>query len=127
MQISADQSDEATLSAFGVEAVQLLGAGDMSGLTLRFGYALAYGRALDVAVHEDLERCLGELHASRLVPAATPGRAKVTYVVADNSGLFAVVEVPVPTDNGAAVLVELVVSGSGQSKHITLEQLSAAA
>ncbi|MFC5571582.1 hypothetical protein ACFPN1_16120 [Lysobacter yangpyeongensis] len=127
MQIPADQMDEASLTALGAEAVQLLCTGDTSGLINRFGYALALGREPAAAVQHDLALCLAELQASKLVRVTGKAPAKVRYFEPSDSGLLAVVEALAPTDNGAAVLVELIVSASGQSKHVTLEQLSAAA
>ena len=44
MQISDSQTDEASLAAFGVDAVQLLCAGDIAAIVDRYGYAIAFDR-----------------------------------------------------------------------------------
>lgn len=126
MQISDDQTSERSLAALGAEAVGLLRAGDFANLVARFGYALAYGRDPAVAVQDDLAACLAQALSSGL--ARHPGEPPtVQYFELNDSGIFAVVECPVPTMEGTSILVELVATREGSRKHITLEQISVAA
>lgn len=58
-----------------------------------------------------------------------PGNSpiKVRYFEPNNiggTGLFTVVECYVPVADGAVVLLELVVFGNGEEKHITLEDIN---
>ena len=120
------RTDTTSLSALGVEAVRLLCSQDINGLATRFGYALAFDREPAVAIEEDLRSCLVELRAASLVPAPKQ-TSTVKYLEPNDSGLFAVVESLALTDNGAKVLVELIVTDKQGEKHITLEQISVAA
>jgi hypothetical protein len=51
----------------------------------------------------------------------------VKYFGPNNSGLLAVVECLALAENGAKVLVELIVTGNETERHVTLEQISVAA
>jgi hypothetical protein len=51
----------------------------------------------------------------------------VKYFGPNDTGLFAVVECSIQVAEGATVLLELVVSGKGEEKHITLEDISGVA
>ncbi len=126
MKIDA-QTDASTLSGFGVEAVDLLCSSDIDTLVERFGYALAHGRKPAAAIREDLARCLAEVGSTALVSAPEDSPGKVKYFEPSDTGLFAVVECFAITDNGSKLLVELVVTGSEANRHITLEDISAAA
>jgi hypothetical protein len=120
------RADATSLSALGAEAVGLLCSEDINGLAKRFGYALAFNREPAVAIREDLRSCLADVRAASLMPAPkhTP---TVKYLEPNDSGLFAVVECVALTDNGAKVLVELIVTDKQGDKHVTLEQISVAA
>jgi hypothetical protein len=120
------RADANSLSALGAEAVSLLCSKDISGLAKRFGYALAFDREPSVAIEEDLRVCLADARASSLIPGPkhTP---TVKYLEPNDSGLFAVVEAVALADNGAKVLVELIVTDKQGDKHVTLEQISVAA
>jgi hypothetical protein len=126
MQIADKQTDKTSLSGFCAEAVGLLCSGNISELASRFGYALAHGRESEVAIREDLATCLAELQATHL---ATSGAESPTvkYFQPNDSNLFALVECDVPTENGNAILVELIVTASESAKYVTLEQLSVVA
>jgi hypothetical protein len=50
----------------------------------------------------------------------------VKYFEPNDTGLFALVECLAVADNGRRLLVELVVAGDGDVKHISLEDFSAA-
>jgi len=51
----------------------------------------------------------------------------VRYFAPNDTGLFAVVECTVLVDDGTAVLLELIVPGKGEEKHITVEDISGVA
>lgn len=51
----------------------------------------------------------------------------VQYFAPNDTGLFAVVECTVLVDDGTAVLLELIVPGKGEEKHITVEDISGVA
>jgi hypothetical protein len=125
MQLSARELEPAVLAELGEEARRLLCAGDLGTLAARFGYALAFGRDPAVAISDELSSCLRETGSSRLI--ATGWQApRVSYFKPNDIGLFALVECSVPTENGKAVLMEVIVTGSAADAHATLEQLSAA-
>jgi hypothetical protein len=126
MQISDSQLQEITLAGLGAAAVRLLLARDFPALSKQFGYAVTLGREVTAAIQEDLSAILADLGATGL-DTYNKHSTTVSYFESNNAGLLAVVECIVPTNNGAAVLLELVVSSDGEAKHITLEQLSAAA
>jgi len=113
-----------SLAKLGTEAVDLLCRGDIDTLAGRYGYALSYGRDTATAIRDDLRRCLARVGAISLAPApANPVRA-VKFYEPNSSNLVAVVECVAPSEAGAAVLVELVVTSKGTEKHLTLEDLS---
>ncbi|MFC5498573.1 hypothetical protein ACFPOE_13585 [Caenimonas terrae] len=125
MQLSAQELDAVSLAKLGDEARMLLCAGDIDTLATRFGYALAYDRHPADAIREELASSLAEAGASRLIATGwQPPR--VGYFKQNDTGLFALVESLVPTENGASILVEVIVAGSGTNAHATLEQVSAA-
>jgi hypothetical protein len=126
MQIQNDHIDEAHLAQLGSDAVTLLRSGDVSALATQFGYAVAFSREVPVAIQEDLAACLAELGATSLAPDRLPSTS-VRYFGHNDSGLVAVVECLASTNNGAEVLVELVVTSKGAGTYVCLEQLSAAA
>jgi len=124
MKLLPKQTDESTLACFGKEAVAMLMQQDYASLAKRFGYALTHGREPAAAIEEDYQRA-----------AATPFEAtqemlssvKVKYFAPNSSGLFAVVECVVPVAEKSAILLELVVTGSTDEKHITVEDISSVA
>ena len=126
MQITADQTSVGSLAAFGSQATILLCAGQISQLAEQYGYALAQGREPSLAIQKELAASLNQLGASSVLepPAASP---RVSYFKPNDTGLFALVEQQIPTDNGKHVLLELIVTGSGPQKFVTLEQVSAVA
>ena len=126
MRITDDQATPEALEAFGLRVAQLLCAGDFSTLAKQFGYALAYDRDPAVVIREELSSSLAELGATSLGPPllALPS---VSYFTPNDTGLLALVEQRIPTDNERYILLELVVSANGSDKHLVLEQVSAAA
>jgi hypothetical protein len=123
MQIVDGQTDEATLATNGYEAVQLLRSGEIGILAARFGYALAFDREIEIAIREDLAKCLGKLESPGLAPSIEFGR-EVKFFQPNDAGLFALVVCVVPTINGKDVLVELIVTSNGPDKYVTLEDIS---
>lgn len=119
--------DSMSLASLGKEAVRLLCSGNISALADRFGYALAYSREPATAIQEDLNSLLSDLRAASLAPILEQPQPTVKYFGPNDSGLLALVECLTLAENGAKVLVELVVTGTESEKHVTLEQISAAA
>lgn len=126
MEITDNQTDARSLSGLGSIAVRLLCSGDFTTLAAQFGYALAHDRDPATAIREELAQSLAGLGASALGPPPTQSPA-VSYFKANDTGLYALVEQRIPTDNAGHVLLELIVSSRGCSKHVVLEQVSAAA
>lgn len=92
-----------------------------SGLANRFGYALAYGREHAAAIEADfLKATASPYNATHRGPPSIA----VKYFRPNSAGLFAVVECTVPVAGGAAVLLELIVSGKEEEKHVTMEDIS---
>ena len=127
MQLLDSQTDSTSLSSFGVEAVRLLCAGEFSALADRFGYSLAFDREPAKAIEEDLANCLTAAQCASLVPNEPLPSATVKFFKSNSTGLFAVVECPVPMRGGQELLVELIVTLTRDHKHVGLEQISVAA
>ena len=127
MQLLESQTNASSLSALGAEAIGLLCSGEFRALAERFGYALAFDREPAKAIEEDLAACLAEIKSKVLAPSNVHRSATVKFFKANTTGLFAVVECPVPTENGAELLVELIVTLAREHKYVTLEQISVAA
>jgi hypothetical protein len=126
MKLLPTQTDESSLIAFGEEARSLLVGHDYAGLASRFGYALAYDRPPAAAIEADFMSAV----ASPITVASSaylPPAITVKYFSPNTTGLFAVVECPVPVADKAAVLLELIVTRKGAEKHITVEDISAVA
>ncbi len=121
MKLVPSQTDEVSLSTFGEEARALLMQQDYSALANRFGYALAYDRAPSAAIEADFLSAVASPHK---VTSGTHKPVTVKYFKPNDTGLFAVVECIVPVVGGAAVLLELIVTGDGEDKHITVEGIS---
>ena len=126
MLILDSQTSADSLAALCREACELLCAGNYSLLAEKFGYALAYEREPSAAIQQELAQSLEELHASRLegTPAGLPS---VKYFQPNETGLYALAEQDIPTDNGKHVLLELIITDHPSGKHVALEQISAAA
>jgi len=126
MKLLPSQTEERSLSAIGEEARTLLMRHDYSSLANQFGYALAYDRSPSAAIEADFLSA-----ASSPITAASgaylPAAVTVKYFSPNDTGLFALVECPVPVADGAAVLLELIVTGKGDEKHITVEDISGVA
>jgi hypothetical protein len=125
MQLSAQELGADSLAKLGDEARRLLCAGEIDTLAARFGYALSYDRSPADAIREELAAALVEAGATRL-SAAGWQMPRVGYFKPNDTGLFALVECFLPTENGAPILVEVVVVSNGKETNATLEQVSAA-
>ncbi len=99
----------------------MLNQRDFHGLASRFGYALAYGRELAVAIEEDFNRALSEPQELNLGKDQT---ITVNYFKPNESNLYALVECYIPISQEVTVLLELIVTHSGDEYHITLEDIS---
>ena len=121
MKLSPAQTDEKSLSGFGEEARGLLMQRDYAGLARRFGYALTFDRLPAAAIEADF---LNAAASPRSLRSDDSWATVVKYFASNDAGLFAVVECTVPVAPGAAVLLELVITGSGEEKHITVEDIS---
>jgi hypothetical protein len=117
------KTDPMSLAAYGAKATRLLCSGEIDALASQFGYALAYHREPAAAIRQDLSRCLAELNARSLVSGTEEPAVK--YLEPNDAKLFALVECLAVTDNGRRVLVELVVAGDEDVKHMSLEDISA--
>ena len=124
MKLLRSQTDEASLAAFGEEARALLIRHDYSGLANQFGYALAYERAPSAAIEADFLSAAASPHK---VASGAHQPIAVKYFAPNDTGLFALVECTVAVGEGAAVLLELIVTGKGEGKHITVEDISGVA
>lgn len=94
---------------------------DFSTLADRFGYVLAHGRETAAAIEADY---LGAAALPRKAESNERPSIVVKYFNPNSTGLFAVVECSVPVAVGGAVLLELIVTGKGEEKHITVEDIS---
>lgn len=123
LKLLSTQTDETTLLLFGEEARTLLINHDFSGLAARFGYALAYERAPSTALEVDF-LCAATSPLPAISTKNTP--VSVKYFAPNEIGLFALIECLVPVTQDASVLIELIVAGKGEEKHITVEGISGA-
>ena len=74
-----------------------------------------------VAIEADYKRALESPH--KISQGQEPSIA-VKFFQPNNTGLFAVVESMMPVSHETAVLLALIVTSSGEAKHITLEDIS---
>ena len=126
MKLLPGQINEASFLHFSQEAVSLLEKRDFQLLADRFGYALKCGRTPVAAIEGDFQSCLAEFCSSPEPPAAVPPSMVVKYFKPNSSGLFAVVECVFTATEGCPILAELIVTSSGEDKHIVLEEVSLA-
>jgi hypothetical protein len=120
MRISADQLAQESLTEFGVLAAKLLATRELSQLSEKFGYALAFGREPAAAIAEDLARCLCGQNAS---PASEYPKITVKYFKENESSLLALVECYVQMTASANILLELVAARNGEAINLYLEGL----
>lgn len=127
MRLLAECITESDLVELGKEAVRLLAAGDLDSLATQFGYALAFGRDPSQAIEADLRQSLAEVNASSVDCAMPQPEPSVRFLQGATAGVVGVIECQVKTNTGSEILLELVLSVNGHEKHLTLEQISAAA
>jgi hypothetical protein len=121
MKLSSSQTDVASLTQFGREAVAMVERRDFSALAERFGYALSYDRNPALAIENDFAQCIAEAESPS---SNTEQSIQVKYFQPNSIPLYALVECVTTVSQNATVLVELVVASEGNEKHITLEQIS---
>lgn len=126
MKLSPEQTDEVSFLRCGQEAVSLLEKRDFQSLANRFGYALRCDRSPVAAIEGDFLSSLAEFHASSKRPKAVAPSMVVKYFKPNSANLFAMVECVFTTADGCPLLAELIVTSSGEDKHITLEEVSLA-
>jgi len=95
--------------------------GDFAGLGERFGYAAAYDRALVAAIEADYLSAIASPNREMAVASVV---VKVKYFAPNDMNFFAVVECIVPVLGDASINLELIVTGIGEEKIITLEGVS---
>ena len=121
MKISGRRPSEIELIGIFFEAQRLLCNGNLGELVACFGYALALGRDPEGALRLDLSACLAEIGGVVLRP--NQAEPLVSYFPPNETGLFALVQGIVDSDDGS-LLLELAVSESEGSSHIILEDIS---
>ena len=124
MELASDREDDVSLAALGIEACRLVVAGELASLHEVFGYAIAFGRVPVEAIGKDLARALVDLDATSFA-AECRAVVQVRRCEPCGAGVLATIECLLPTSNGRALMVELVVTTSGATRHVTLEQFSA--
>jgi len=124
MQIPLARMDEVSLAASGREAVELLRSGNIAALADRFGYALAFDRDAATAIRDDLATC--SLDAANFGIPDSDADVTVKYFEPNATGILALIECRFRTHRGTQALLELVVSGQGDERHVTLEQIGIA-
>jgi hypothetical protein len=123
MKLHSLQTDEVSLSGFGEEARALLLRQDFAALANRFGYALAFDRDPAGAIEADFLNAIASPHR---MESGDCQSIKVRYFAANSTGLFALVECVIPVADKSAILLELIVTGNGEEKYITVEDISGA-
>ena len=126
MKLLPEQTDEASFLRFSQEAVSLLESRDFQMLADRFGYALSSGRNPAAAIEGDFQSCLANFRALSEQSMTVLTSTTVKYFRPNDCNLFALVECVFETAEGCPILAELIVSSSGEDKHIYLEEVSLA-
>jgi hypothetical protein len=124
MKLHSSQTDEVTLSDIGAEARAMLMNHDFAALANRFGYALAFGRDPSVAIETDFLNAVASPHK---VAIGTCASTKVKYFAPNGTGLFSAIECIVLVADDAAILLDLIVTGEGEEKCLTVEDISGVA
>jgi hypothetical protein len=128
MKLLDDQTDLASLFAFGAEAVLLIKAANYQKLADRFGYALAFGKEPSEVIEREIVTCLIAEGRHATIDQSAAAKISVKYFEPNNSSLFALVEcfLPLVQDSGE-ILIELIVTSKGPDRHVCVEQISYAA
>lgn len=94
---------------------------DFDGLAERFGYAVSFERAASVAIKTDYLSAVASPNRADAVPVV---EVKVKFFTPNRTGLLAAVECFVPVASDAYINLELIVTGAGTAKFVTLEGIS---
>jgi hypothetical protein len=113
------------LASLAEQVVELLKLGDFDKLADRFGYALKYDRDAATAIRDDLGRSLRNLGASSLSPTRPCSVPKVEYFKPNTTHLVAAASCIAYANNGAGLLVSLIVAGDTDKYFVTLEDIYA--
>lgn len=124
MKLLSTQADEATLAALGEEASAMLLRHDFSDLAERFGYAVSFDRAAAAAIESDY---LSAIASPNREVAVRSVEVEVKYFAPNDTGLYAAVECVLPVPGEASINLELIVTGTGIEKFVTLEGISGVA
>ena len=93
---------------------------DYTGLATRFGYARAFDRESAAAIESDF---LAAAASPFRVPLGQEQSIAVKYFKPNSTGLFAAVECMVQIAAGAAIDMSLIVTGNGEEKSVTVEDI----
>ncbi len=94
---------------------------DFTGLADRFGYALAFGRAPSAAIEADFNTAVAS--GSDEFAAGSPSIA-LAYFKPNDTGLIASIDCTLAVGDEASVFLSLVVTGEGEDRYVTLEDIS---
>lgn len=114
----------ASLARLGEEASAMLLRCDFSGLADRFGYAVAFDHAPAAAIELDYLSAIASPNREISVPSVV---VDVEFFGSNGLNFFAAVECVLPVPGNASINLELIVTGTGDEKFITIEGVSGAA
>ena len=125
MKLPGDRTDHASLSSIGSEAARLFASKQYHQLASEFGYALSGDRPTADALHYDVRRCLADDGRHAMLDSSVDAEISVSYFTPNESSLFALVEcfMPLEGDPGS-MLVELIVTTSGNDRSICVEDIT---
>lgn len=127
MKLLQNQVDNNQFSRLGEELVLLFEKRDFSSIADRFGYALAYGRDPAKAIEEELLSCVSAFQRLPQPQDVVSPSIVVKRFTDTNLSLVAVIECHFFMAGGCPVLAELIVTGKGEDKYVSLEQVSLSA
>jgi hypothetical protein len=93
---------------------------DYAGLAGRFGYVRAFDRELAAAIEADFITAAASPHND--APEESPSIV-LQYFKPNSTGLFAAVDCTVTIGEAASVFLSLIVTGKGEDKYVTLEDI----
>ncbi len=125
MKIASEQNDDASLTRFGLEVIQLIKAGDYEGLADRFGYALAFGKNPGEAIRGDVTSALGRNALPMKQIKASDSKITIRRFKPDDKPFIALVECELSwPPSSDALLAELILTTADGELNVTLEQIS---
>jgi len=122
MEISAIQLTNNKIGELLDSARIMLHQGKFEEFANRFGYAVALGRNLVIAISADFNAALETVGASGLNPSNI-GIFEISLMDPTNIGINGIVEHIVKADNGRELLIEYVLSDFDGRNYITCEQI----